>query len=127
MRSSAKYIWIFIFVMFVGGFLLLQNSGLLGGGAVTPNTVVAEVNGTDVLYTTWAARVQALSNEEAERQGRALTLDEVELLEDRAFNELVSEILLQQEYDRRGIGVTREEIRAAATMMPPPALMQSPE
>ncbi len=127
MRSSAKYIWWIIVIFFVVGFLLLDTSGLLTGGGVTPNTVVAEVNGEDVLYTTWAARVQALSQQESEQRGRALTLDEISVLEDRAFNELVSEVLLQQEYERRGIGVTADEIRAAARMMPPPALMQNPE
>ena len=30
MRSSAKYIWIFLIVFFVGGFLLAETSGLLG-------------------------------------------------------------------------------------------------
>ena len=127
MRSSAKYVWWIIVIFFIVGFLLLDTSGLLTGGGVTPNTVVAEVNGQDVLYTTWAARVQALTQQESEQRGRALTLDEISVLEDRAFDELVSEILLQQEYDRRGIGVTADEIRAAARMMPPPALMQNPE
>ena len=127
MRSSAKYVWWIIVIFFIVGFLLLDTSGLLTGGGVTPNTVVAEVNGQDVLYTTWAARVQALTQQESEQRGRALTLDEISVLEDRAFDELVSEILLQQEYDRRGIGVTPDEIRAAARMMPPPALMQNPE
>jgi peptidyl-prolyl cis-trans isomerase D len=127
MRSSAKYIWWIIVFFFIVGFLLLDTSGLLSGGGVTPNTVVAEVNGRDVLYTTWAARVQVLTRQESEQQGRALSLDEINLLEDRAFNELVSEILLQQEYERRGIGVSPEEIVQAARMMPPPALMQNPE
>lgn len=127
MRSSAKYIWWFLLFFFIVGYVLLDNSGLLTGSGVTPNTVVAEVNGRDILYTTWAARVQALTQQESEQQGRGLSLDEVNLLEDRAFNELVSEILLQEEYERRGIGVTQEEIVAAAKMMPPPALMQNPE
>src|SRR5687768_7299904 len=42
MRSSAKYIWIFLIVFFVGGFLLAETSGLLGVGQITPNTAVAE-------------------------------------------------------------------------------------
>ena len=43
MRSRAKYVWFIIFGFFIVGFLLLDTSGLLSGGAVTPNTVVAEV------------------------------------------------------------------------------------
>jgi peptidyl-prolyl cis-trans isomerase D len=127
MRSRAKYVWFVIFGFFIVGFLLLDTSGLLSGDAVTPNTVVAEVNGRDILYTAWATRVQGLSEAEAQQQGRALTLDEIDRVEDRAFDELVSEVLLEQEYRKRGITVSPEEIRAAAVMMPPPGLMQNPE
>ena len=127
MRSRAKYVWFVIFGFFVVGFLLLDNSGLLNTGGVTPNTVVAEVNGRDILYTTWANRVQTISQAESQQQGRALTLDEIDRIEDRAFDELVSEVLLEEEYRKRGIGVSVDEIRAAARMMPPPGLMQSPE
>ena len=127
MRSRAKYVWFIIFGFFVVGFLLLDTSGLLGGDAVTPNTVVAEVNGRDILYTTWAARVQTISQAESQQQGRALTLDEIDRIQDRAFDELVSEVLLEQEYRKRGITVSNQELAAAAMMMPPPGLMQNPE
>lgn len=127
MRSRAKYVWFVIFGFFIVGFLLLDTSGLLSGDAVTPNTVVAEVNGRNILYTTWAARVQNISEGESQQQGRALTLDEIDRIEDRAFDELVSEVLLEQEYRKRAITVSPDEIRAAARMMPPPGLMQNPE
>src|SRR5687767_8117809 len=127
MRSRAKYVWFIIFGFFVVGFLLLDNSGLLSTGGVTPNTVVGEVNGRDILYTTWANRVQAISQAESQQVNRALTLDEIDRIEDRAFDELVSEVLLEQEYRKRGISVSGEEIVAAARMMPPPGLMQNPE
>ena len=127
MRTNAKYVWFIIFAFFVGGFLFLDNSGLMSSGGVTPNTVVGEVNGRDILYTTWASRVQNISQAESQQLGRALTLDEMDRIEDRAFNELVSEILLEQEYRKRGITVSREEIVAAVRVMPPPGLMQNPE
>ena len=53
MRGVAKYIWIFIFFAFVGGFLLADMSGLIGMGTVSTSTVVAEVNGDDISYMTW--------------------------------------------------------------------------
>ena len=127
MRTNAKYVWFIIFAFFVGGFLFLDNSGLMSSGGVTPNTVVGEVNGRDILYTTWASRVQNISQAESQQLGRALTLDEIDRIEDRAFDELVSEVLLEQEYRKRGITVSREEIVAAARVMPPPGLMQNPE
>ena len=53
MRSSAKYIWIFRVIFFVGGFLLAETSGLLGRAPVTTTPAVATVNGEDILATTW--------------------------------------------------------------------------
>ena len=39
MRSIAKYIWIFLFIAFVGGFLLGDVSGLIGRAPVTASSV----------------------------------------------------------------------------------------
>ncbi|MFP5355367.1 MAG: hypothetical protein ACLGIK_09480 [Gemmatimonadota bacterium] len=52
MRSSAKWIWLFIVVCFVGVFLFAETSGLLGVGPaqITPGTAVAEVNGVEIPY-----------------------------------------------------------------------------
>jgi len=127
MRSAAKYVWIVLIIAFVGGFLLVDSSGLLGRAPVTTNTVVAKVNGEDILYLTWETAVQNLEQQEAQRLGRGVTLDERRQLEDRAFDELVNEILLRQEYERRGISVTDEEIMDAARVSPPPGVEQNPE
>ena len=56
MRSAAKYVWIILIVAFVGGFLLVESSGLLNRDAVTPTTAIAEVNGDKILATTSSAR-----------------------------------------------------------------------
>ncbi len=127
MRSAAKYVWIVLIIAFVGGFLLVDSSGLLGRAPVTTNTVVATVNGEDILYMTWENAVANLDQQESQRLGRGLTLDERRELEQRAFDELVNEVLLRQEYERRGISVTDEEIRDAARQSPPPGVEQNPE
>lgn len=127
MRSAAKWIWIGLFVAFVGGFLLVDTSGLLGRSAVTPTTEVAEVNGQGILYTTLQTATQQLAEQREQQLGRGLTLDERQRVEQEAFDQLVSDILLQQEYRRRGISVTDEEIIQAARVSPPPQLMQAPE
>ena len=127
MRSSAKYIWIFIVVVFIGGFLLLETSGLLGRGPITPTTAVAEVNGEDILATTWYNAISALEQQATQQSGRSITLDERRRLADEAFEQLVGDALLRQEYRRRGIKVTNEEISEAARYAPPPQLAQSPE
>ncbi|CAN5711289.1 hypothetical protein BH23GEM1_BH23GEM1_04110 [soil metagenome] len=127
MRAATKWVWIFIAAAFVGGFLLMDTSGLIGRGSLTPTTPVATVNGEDILATQWFALTQQLEAEETQGSGRSLTLEERARLADQAYEQLVGEVLLRQEYRRRGITVTNEEIENAARYSPPPQLMQSPE
>ena len=127
MRASAKYIWIIIVVLFVGGFLLAQTSGLLGRAPVTTTTAVAKVNGEDILATNWYQATQNLEQEATQRSNQSISLDERQRLQDQAFDQLVTDALLRQEYRRRGITVTDDEILQAARFSPPPQLMQSPD
>ena len=127
MRSAAKYVWIFIVVTFVGVFLFTETSGLLGRSRITTGTAVAKVNGDEIPYTTWVQAAQQRIQQEQQGRGRSLTLDEEEQIRNNVFNELVQSVLLDQEYKRRGIRVTDEEIVQAAQFSPPPQLMQSPE
>ena len=127
MRASAKYIWIIIVVLFVGGFLLAQTSGLLGRAPVTNTTAVATVNGEDILATTWYQATQNLEQEATQRGNAGITLDERQRLMDQAYDQLVTDALLRQEYRRRGITVTDDEILQAARYNPPPQLMQAPD
>ena len=127
MRSSAKYIWIFLVIFFVGGFLLAETSGLLGRAPVTTSTAVATVNGEDILATTWYNAINNLEQQATQQTGRSITLDERRRLSDDAFEQLVGDALLRQEFRRRGIRVTDEEIAEAARYAPPPQLAQSPE
>ncbi len=127
MRSSAKYIWIFLVVAFVGGFLLAETSGLLGTARVTSSTAVATVNGEDILATTWFNATAQLEQQATQSSGRSVSLDERQHLSDQAFEQLVSDVLLRQEYRRRGIRVTDDELAEAARFAPPPQLAQSPE
>jgi peptidyl-prolyl cis-trans isomerase D len=127
MRASAKYIWIIIVVVFVGGFLLAQTSGLLGRAPVTNTTAVATVNREDILASTWYQATQNLEQDETQRSTQPISLDQRQRLMDQAFDQLVSDALLRQEYSRRGITVSDDEILQAARYSPPPQLMQAPD
>jgi peptidyl-prolyl cis-trans isomerase D len=127
MRNNAKWIWIVIVVAFVGGFLLFQTSGLAGRAAVTTSTAVGKVNGTEITYIGWQNTTAQLVQQQETQLGRGLTLDERAQLETQAFNDLVSDILLKQEYDKRSIRVSDDEIIAAAKSSPPPQFTQAPE
>jgi parvulin-like peptidyl-prolyl isomerase len=126
MRSSAKFVFWILAVAFIGGFLLAESSGLLNRGSVTPTTAVATVNGTDILYTDWLRRSQQLTQQQQQQSGQALTQDAITRLENQAFDEMVTEILLQQEYRRRGITVSDAELRDYARFAPPEWITQDP-
>src|SRR2546430_2875500 len=127
MRASAKSICLIIVILFVGGSPLAQPSGLLGPAPVTTRPAVASVNGQDILATTWYTATQNLEQQATQQNGRNLSLDEHDRIADQAFEQLVTDALLKQEYKRRGITVTDEEITTAALNNPPPQLMQSPD
>ncbi len=127
MRSSAKYIFWFIAITFIGGFLLVDTSGLLGRAPVSSGTTVATVNGEDITFAQWQAAIDNVVRQEEARSGRALSLDERQRLENEAFEQLVNDVLVAQELKRRGIRVTDEEIQQAALTSPPPEFMQAPD
>jgi|HubBroStandDraft_6_1064221.scaffolds.fasta_scaffold41021_1 peptidyl-prolyl cis-trans isomerase D len=127
MRANAKYIWYFVVAAFIIGFLLYQTSGLAGRTKNTASTTVFSVNGQDITYIQWSNATQRRYQEAQQRAGRALTLDEQKELEQQTYDEMVSDILLEQEYQKRGIGVSDEEIREAAQTNPPQAFLQAPE
>lgn len=127
MRSAAKYLWIILLVAFIGGFLLVETSGLLNRDVITSNTAIAEVNGEDILATEYFRAVQLREQQENQRLGRGLTLDERQQVEQAVFDDLVNDRLVRQELDRRGIQVTDAEIIEAAQSSPPPELLQNPE
>jgi peptidyl-prolyl cis-trans isomerase D len=123
----AKWIWIGVAVVFVGGFLLYETSGLVGRSRVTVTTAVASVEGTDVPWQAWQATALRLVQQQEQQLRRSLTLDERARIDDRAFEQLVGDILLQKEYEKRGIRVTDAELVEAAQFAPPEQFQRSPE
>jgi peptidyl-prolyl cis-trans isomerase D len=127
MRSSAKFIFWILAIAFVGGFLLYESSGLIGSAPVTPSTAVAKVNGKEILYSDWQRRSQQLLQQEQQQTGRSLTQDEQRRIENQAFDEMVAEVLLAQEYRKRGIVVSDDELRDYARFAPPSWVQSAPD
>ncbi|MCH8255222.1 MAG: peptidylprolyl isomerase, partial [Gemmatimonadetes bacterium] len=88
----------------------------------------ARVNGTKIdLQTYNSALRSAQERQRFEGGGYGYTLEEQRAFEDAVFEELVQQVLLQQEYSRRGIRVSDDEIIAAAQFSPPPEIIQAPD
>jgi peptidyl-prolyl cis-trans isomerase D len=127
MRSLAKYIWVLVALVFVGGFLLYETSGLMGRTPVTATTAVAVVNGQEIPYRDYIARVQSETQTEQQRSGRTLSQDDSRRIENTVFDQMVSDVLLESEYRRRGISVSDDEVREFARYAPPPWITNAPE
>ena len=126
-RRFQGVIFVLLFVAFVGAFLFADASGLIGSAPVTTGTAVANVNGQEVTYGSWMNAAQNLQNEREAELGRSLTMDERQRIEQEAFDELVTDILLTEEYERRNITVSDAEVQETALYSPHPQLLQMPE
>ena len=127
MRGLAKYIWVVVALVFVGGFLLYETSGLIGRTPVTATTAVAVVNGQEIPYQLYLNQVQQEIQNQQQREGRSLSQDDTRRIENAVFDQMVSGILLSNEYKRRGIVVTDDEVRQFARYAPPPWITNAPE
>lgn len=127
MRSASKLIFVFMLVSFIVGFLLLETSGILNSSALTSSTAVAKVNGQEILYSQFQQAVAQEAEQQREQRGQSLNQDEMRQLENRVYDQMVTNILLEQEYARRKITATPEEIREYANFQPPEPIMRSPE
>jgi peptidyl-prolyl cis-trans isomerase D len=127
MRGLAKYIWVLVALVFVGGFLLYETSGLMGRTPVTATTAVAVVNGQEIPYQLYQNQVQQEIQNQQQREGRSLSQDDTRRIENAVFDQMVSGILLSNEYKRRGIVVTDDEVRQFARYAPPSWITNAPE
>ncbi|HEY7234735.1 MAG TPA: peptidyl-prolyl cis-trans isomerase [Gemmatimonadaceae bacterium] len=129
MRSASFVIvvWGIIAFAFIGGFLFAQTSGLLGRTTVNSTTPVAVVNHHEILYSDYVKQYQDAVQQEQARSGRTLSEDDVRRIQNSTFDRMVMDVLLQQEYERRGIVVTDDEIKQYAQFAPPPWVQSAPE
>src|SRR4051812_28490341 len=132
MRSLAKYVWLLVAIAFVGGFLLAETSGLLGRTPITSTTAVAVVNGREILYQDFQRAVADRRQQEQQQlqqrgSTQTLTQDDDRRIENDVFDQMVMDVLLTQEYQRRHIVVTDDEIKVYAREMPPDWMINQPE
>jgi peptidyl-prolyl cis-trans isomerase D len=104
-----------------------ETSGLIGSSPVTNTTAVAKVNRKEILYADWQRRSQQSVQQAQQQSGRSLTQDETRRIENQTFDEMVSEVLLEQEYQKRGIVVSDDELRDYARYAPPPWIRNAPD
>ena len=87
---------------------------------------IGRVNGTPVLYDDFNQTYRRLFDQVQTAQEDPVTTQQIKDIEDAAWYEVVDQVLIMQELERRGIVVTDSEILSAARFSPPPEFQSSP-
>ena len=118
MREATKPIMLFTAIAFVALMVFqwgMDITGQSGGGLGE----IGSVNGDPVMYESYMAAYRQLYDQVQRSQEELVSSQQNKEIEDAAFDEVVTQLLIIQELDRRGITVTNREISDAAQFNPP--------
>ncbi len=128
LRSNAKFFYWIIAATFIAFIFVAWGMDVAGSGS-GPNrgaTVIGSVNGVDIPAQQYEMAVRQLqANMTQNNPDRALNANQVALTRDQAWDQMVREVILLEELDRRDLKVTDDEVRRIFTENPPPALLQA--
>ncbi len=128
MREKTKIIMLVLAVAFVGWLVFDVGMGVSGRSQGQSSRDMGSVNGATIRYQDWLQTYQQVTEEQRARNpGQTLSREDQKALEDQAFEQLVEDRLMRDEYQRRGIVVTDDEIRNAALQMPPQEIVADKE
>ena len=122
MRDNTKWIMLITALAFVALMVFewgMDITGISGGGME-----LGSVGRTPVTNDMYQSTYRNLYDQVSRSQAEPVNSQQNREIEDAAWNEVVNQILISQELDRRGIRVTDDEIRQAALFAPPPGFQQ---
>jgi peptidyl-prolyl cis-trans isomerase D len=124
MRENTKWIMLITVVAFVALMVFEWGMDASGGSAeAMTGGEMGKVNGSAITYAEFSQLYRTLYQQRQEQMG-SISPAQNRMIEDEAWEQLVTDRLINQELRRRGIRVTDEEIRDAALYLPPPEFYQ---
>lgn len=118
MREATKPIMLFTAIAFVALMVFqwgMDITGQSGGGLGE----IGSVNGQPVMYESYMAAYRQLYDQVQRSQEELISSQQNKEIEDAAFDEVVTQLLILQELKERGITVTDREVSEAAQFSPP--------
>ncbi|HEX6308882.1 MAG TPA: SurA N-terminal domain-containing protein [Longimicrobiales bacterium] len=126
MRENTKWIMLVTALAFVALMVFEWGMDMTGRSTGTTTGEIGSVNGEPILYEEWLAVYNNIYQQQQSALQGQITPVMRRQIEEAAWDQIVTQRLLQQELDRRGIRVSDEEIRDAARVAPPPELQSAP-
>jgi peptidyl-prolyl cis-trans isomerase D len=118
MREATKPIMVLAAFAFLALMVFRWGMDITGrSGRGSPD--VGQVNGDPISYDAYMSAYRQLYEQAQQSQEEMIASQQNKELEDRAFDQMVTQLLVGQELRRRGITVTNQEISEAAQFSPP--------
>lgn len=118
MREATKPIMLFTAIAFVALMVFQWGMDITGQSGGGPGEI-GSVNGDPVMYENYMAAYRQLLDQVQRSQEELINSQQNKEIEDRAFDEVVNQLLIMQALEERGITVTDREISEAAQYNPP--------
>lgn len=123
MRQNTKWIMIITAAAFVALMVFEWGADMSGQ---TAGGDMGRIGRTTVSPQLFQETYRGLYDQIQRTQDGPISTQQNREIEDMAWEQLVSQVLIQMELQRRGIRVTDEEIRQAARFAPPPEFRNDP-
>lgn len=124
-RNAAKPVIILVTVSFLV-WLIWDLSGLGSGtGGIFAARSVGKINGQSVDIRVFDQQVQNVTQDQQQR-GAQLGLDQIQEIRNQVWDQTVQAALLRDEYAKRGLTVSSDELADAIRNVPLPDLQQVP-
>jgi len=128
LRESTKVVMVIVAIAFVG--LMVFEWGMDLSGTATQATgpnQLGSVNGTPIEVEEYQRQYQILSDQAQQQAGdQGLSAEQLDQIEEQAWDDVVSLTLLQQQARRLGLDATEREIIEYIRYNPPPDMRNLP-
>lgn len=125
-RNAAKPVVYLITITFML-WLVVDLSGITGGGGMFTRTTVGSINGQSVDLRVFQQAVQNATTERQQQLGRSLTLQETAQVRDEVWEGFIQSSVLGAEIEKRNLSVSADEVAQLIQFVAPPELQAAPE
>lgn len=107
--------------------LVVDLSGVTGGGGFAAAGSAGKVNGITIDARTYQLAVQNATEQQQKQTTGTLGIDDIQRIRDQVWEQYVDQAVLQSEYTKRHLTVQPSEIAAAIEQSPPEEVQSAPD